>query len=179
MNDDLILSATSSEVGTKTLLIIRHAKSSWDISTLNDFDRPLNERGKKDAPMMANRLLSKKIPIDAFVSSPAKRAKKTAEIFCEEYGKSDDALIYLSMLYNAPFEVFYEALANLDDAYKTIALFSHNPGITDFVNTLTDGVRIDNMPTCGVFAVKVSINKWADIKKGKKDFLFFDYPKLT
>ena len=63
---------------SKILLIIRHAKSSWELGTLNDFDRPLNDRGKKDAPMMAKRLLDKKIKIDAFVSSPAKRAKKNS-----------------------------------------------------------------------------------------------------
>ena len=72
---------TTSDGEVKTLLIIRHAKSSWDIGTLNDFDRSLNDRGKRDAPMMAKRLIDKTIMIDAFVSSPAKRAKKTAEWF--------------------------------------------------------------------------------------------------
>ena len=71
--------------GGKQLLLIRHAKSSWDDFSINDFDRPLNERGKKDAPVMAKRLLDKGIAIDAFISSPAKRAKKTAEIIAKEY----------------------------------------------------------------------------------------------
>lgn len=70
----------------KTVILIRHAKSSWDSGVANDFDRPLNERGKHDAPMMAKRLADKKIKIDAFISSPAKRAKKTAEEFAEAYG---------------------------------------------------------------------------------------------
>ena len=77
----------------KTLLLIRHAKSSWDVGTLNDFERPLNDRGKKDAPMMARRLLDKKVSIDAFVSSPAKRAKKTAELFSSAYGNSEEDVI--------------------------------------------------------------------------------------
>ena len=80
--NDLISPSSSTADGSKTLLIIRHAKSSWDIGTLTDFERPLNERGKRDAPEMAARLKKRNIKIDAFVSSPAKRAKKTAELFC-------------------------------------------------------------------------------------------------
>jgi len=167
------------EDGSKILLVVRHAKSSWDIGTLNDFDRSLNDRGKKDAHMMAKRLIDKKLPIDAFVSSPAKRAKKTAELFCETYDKSADEIVYVSMLYHATAEDFYEVVEHLDDSFNTVAVFSHNPGISEFVNTLTDAVKIDNMPTCGVYAIQVQLNKWADFKKAKKEFLFFDYPKLA
>src|ERR1700712_790747 len=109
MNDNKQKSSPAPpEDGTKTLLVIRHAKSSWDIGTLNDFERPLNDRGKKDAPIMAKRLVDKNVPIDAFVSSPAKRAKKTAELFCETYQKTEDDIIYVSMLYHATIDVFYE-----------------------------------------------------------------------
>ena len=163
--------------GDKTLLVIRHAKSSWDIGTLNDFERPLNERGKKDVPLMAKKLIDKKILIDAFVSSPAKRAKKTAELFCEAFGKKEEAVLYVSMLYQAVADDFYEVVEQLDDSFNTVAIFSHNPGITEFVNTLTDAVRIDNMPTCSVYAIQVQTSKWADFKKAKKEFLFFDFPK--
>lgn len=168
-----------SDDGNKTLLIVRHAKSSWDIGTLNDFERPLNDRGKKDAPVMAQRLADKKIEINAFVSSPAKRAKKTAEIFAEAYGKKQDEIVFVTMLYNAAVEDFYEVAGHLNDSFNTVAIFSHNPGITAFVNTLTEVRDIDNMPTCGVFAVKVHLSKWTDFKKAKKEFLFFDYPKLV
>lgn len=161
----------------KTLLIIRHAKSSWDISTLNDFERPLNDRGKKDAPEMAQRLLEKKIKIDAFISSPAKRAKKTAELFADIYKRKEEDIIFLSALYHAGVPVFYETIEQIDDSFDTVALFSHNPGITAFVNELTDAIRTDNMPTCAVFAVKINIDKWKGFKKATKEFLFFDYPK--
>ena len=163
----------------KTLLIVRHAKSSWDVGTLNDFERPLNERGKKDAPMMAKRLLEKKVTIEAFVSSPAKRAKKTAELFAAAYGKTDEDVVYVSKLYHAAAEVFFEVVEELDESFSKVALFSHNPGISEFVNLLLDDVRIDDMPTCGVFAVQVQAEKWKDFKKSRKDFLFFDYPKLV
>ncbi len=158
----------------KTLLIIRHAKAESSF-TLNDFERPLNERGKKDAPVMAQRLLDKKIVIDAFVSSPAKRAKKTAELFYETY-KAQDDIILISALYHAPAEIFYALVKDLDDTLTTVAIFAHNPGITYFVNQLV-AVRIDNMPTCAVFAVTINCNSWKDFAKAKKEFLFFDYPK--
>jgi phosphohistidine phosphatase len=85
----------------KTLLLVRHAKSDWNDASLSDFDRPLNERGKRDAPAMAHRLLDKKIAIDAFISSPAKRARKTASIFSKEYGKDKEELILIDELYGA------------------------------------------------------------------------------
>lgn len=178
-NSKEALADSSVAEGGKTLLVVRHAKSSWDVSSLNDFERPLNERGKKDAPVMAKRLKEKKIAIDALVSSPAKRAKKTAELFCEAFGKKEEDVIYMSMLYHAPAEVFYEVIEQLDDQFSKVAVFSHNPGITDFVNSLTDSVKIDNLPTCGVFAVHIQSDKWKDFKKSKKEFLFYDYPKLV
>ena len=160
----------------KTLLLIRHAKSSWDNSQLSDFERPLNERGKKDAPVMAKRIKEEKIKIDCFISSPAKRAKKTASFFMDEYGIKEKDLVLLPSLYEASVNNFYDAVENINDTNNVVALFSHNPGITDFVNTLTDK-HIDDMPTCGMFAVQVNTNNWAAFKEAEKSFLFFDYPK--
>ena len=160
----------------KTLLLVRHAKSDWGNAGLDDFDRPLNERGKKDAPVMAERLLDKKIKIDAFIASPAKRAKKTASIFASAYKKDKDNIIFKDELYGAPENVFYDVITAMDNKFDSIAVFSHNPGITGFANLLTT-TRIDNIPTCGVFAIKADCNKWFGFKDAKKDFLFFDYPK--
>lgn len=159
----------------KNFFLIRHAKAESPIG-LNDFERPLAERGKKDAANMAQRLLAKKIIIDAFVSSPAKRAKKTADIFRNECNAKEEKLILVSALYQASPDTFLEIVAGLEDGYDNIALFSHNPGITYFAASLTD-VRIDNMPTCAVFAVKADIRSWKDFAKAKKEFLFFDWPK--
>jgi phosphohistidine phosphatase len=160
----------------KTLLLVRHAKSSWESAALTDFDRPLNERGKNDAPVMAKRLKDRDIEIDAFISSPAKRAKKTAKLFAEGLGKKEKNIIYISALYNATARDFYDVIKDIEDKYKTIAIFSHNPGITEFANELTKNI-IDNMPTSSVYAVKIPINKWIDFKDAKKEFWFFDYPK--
>jgi phosphohistidine phosphatase len=161
----------------KNLLIIRHAKSSWDSFTQQDFDRPLNDRGNRDAPVMAKRLLKREVEIDAFVSSPANRALSTATYFAEAYGKKHKHIIQVESLYHAEVNVFYKVVDELDDDFKTVAIFSHNPGITEFVNSLTN-TRIDNMPTCGIFAVKAGIKSWKDFSAAEKDFWFFDYPKL-
>lgn len=160
----------------KSLLLIRHAKSSWDDASVNDFDRPLNDRGKRDAPIMAERLSEKKIDIDAFFSSPAKRAARTAKIFAEEFKVKKDDIIFKTELYMASADIFFEVIKKMDDHLNCVGIFSHNPGLTDFANELTE-VGVDNIPTCGIFAVKADIKHWADFKDAKKKFWFFDYPK--
>ncbi len=107
---------------------------------------------------------------------PRKACKKDCHIFMDEYGMKEKDLVLLPSLYEASVKNFYDAVENIIDKNNVVALFSHNPGITDFVNTLTEK-NIDNMPTCGVFAIETSIKKWKDFKKAEKDFLFFDYPK--
>ena len=160
----------------KTLLLIRHAKSDWNTPSLGDFDRPLNDRGKRDAPMMAHRLLDKKVKIDAFIASPAKRAKRTASIFAKEYKRDKDEIIFIEELYGAPAKAFYDVITKTNDKFDLIALFSHNPGITDFANSLTDA-RTDNIPTCGIFAVRIKCKHWRDFEEAQKEFWFVDYPK--
>lgn len=160
----------------KQLILVRHAKSDWNSAASSDFDRPLNERGKRDAPVMAQRLKDRKIPVDAFIASPAKRAAKTAKIFAEAFNRKDDEIIFHKELYMAGPFIFFEVIAQTADQFNTIAVFSHNNGLTDFANQLTD-VRIDNIPTCGIYAVKAECNSWEEFKEAKKEFLFFDYPK--
>ena len=160
----------------KTLLLVRHAKSSWDDVMLPDFERNLNERGKRDAPAMAKRIGDRKLEIDAFISSPAKRAKKTAELFMKELKEKDKKLLLVPTLYEATILNFYDAVESIKDKNNVVALFSHNPGVTDFANRLTEE-KINDMPTCGIFAVTINIDKWKDFKDAEKQFLFFDFPK--
>jgi phosphohistidine phosphatase len=160
----------------KTVLLVRHAKSSWDDPMVIDFERPLNERGKKDAPTMAKRIKDKNIFIDAFISSPARRAKKTARLFAEVFKYKEENIIYKSELYHADPQTYYEVIEAAENENNSIAIFSHNPGITYLVNELTE-IKLDDMPTCGVFAVSADCRKWKDFRKAKKKFLFFDYPK--
>jgi phosphohistidine phosphatase len=156
---------------------VRHAKSSWDDVSLPDFDRPLNNRGKKDAPKMAERLKDRIGDIDAFISSPAKRAKKTAELFIEEFNRDEEEIIFAPALYHASIDDFFKTILNADNNFKSIALFSHNPGITAFANEIVDNARPENMPTCSIFAVKINTNNWSEFKDAAKEFWFFDYPK--
>ena len=160
----------------KTIILVRHAKSSWDDFSLKDEERPLTDRGKKNAPDMAKRLLKKKIPIDAILSSPAKRAKSTADFFAKEYDIPKKKIYLIPELYMASNEAFVKTIRNAPDKADSIALFSHNNGITQFANTLSE-TRIDHMPTCSVFAVKADIDSWDQFEPGKNEFYFFDYPK--
>jgi phosphohistidine phosphatase len=167
-----------SRAGNKMLLLVRHAKSDWDDTSLKDFDRPLNERGKNDAPKMAHRLLDKNISIDALIASPAKRAKKTARLFAEVFKKNEEEIIYKPELYLPGPEVFYTVIENTNNKFNTIAIFSHNPGITEFAYMLAPGsTPMTGIPTCGIFAVRLLSDDWKEIKIMKKEFLFFDYPK--
>ncbi|HVG15288.1 MAG TPA: histidine phosphatase family protein [Chitinophagaceae bacterium] len=160
----------------KTLVLVRHAKSSWEEAGMDDFDRPLNERGKKDAPEMAKRLKEKKIKIDLLVSSPAKRAFKTAKYFAEELNIDKEDILKIDKLYEASVTAFLEAVTSLDNKHTSAIIFSHNPGITQFANSLST-IKVDDMPTCAVFAVQSDGETWSQVVNSNKHFLFFDYPK--
>lgn len=161
----------------KQVLIIRHAKSSWANAFISDFERPLNDRGQRDAPRMGEKMKARGVAIDAFLSSTATRALTTAIYFAEVYGKTKKDILLFPELYHAPESVFYNVIKTIAPEMDTVAIFSHNPGITGFVNSLTE-TRIDNMPTCGIFAIQIESDKWADFDTAKKRFWFFDYPKL-
>jgi len=160
----------------KKLLLVRHAKSSWDDPSISDFDRPLNDRGKKDAPEMAKRLYEKKIKIDALVSSPAKRARQTCKHFAKELDFKKKNVVLEPRLYEATEGNFYEVVKSFKDKWDSVAIFSHNPGISSFANSLTK-TKVDDMPTCSIFAVEIDVKKWKDFREAKKEFLFLDYPK--
>ena len=125
---------------------------------------------------MADRLLEKKVDIDAFVSSPAKRARKTAEIFCKAYGHKKKEVIIKDELYEAGEDQFSKVVSSLSNHDDVVAIFSHNPGITEFANLLTT-TRIDNIPTTGVFAVQANTDDWKSFLSSPKQLWFFDFPK--
>jgi phosphohistidine phosphatase len=160
----------------KTIILVRHAKSSWDDFTVPDFDRPLNERGKRDAPVMAARLREHGQIPDLLLSSPAKRARKTARFFAETLGIDKESIQFQEELYLAEPETFAKVIAGLDDKYSCVAVFAHNPGITVFAN-MTGTARVDEMPTCAMFAYTMDTDHWAKANDAKKKFLFFDQPK--
>lgn len=160
----------------KTLLLIRHAKSSWADLGQKDFDRPLNERGKKDAPEMAKRIKERGVKPDLIVSSPARRAKKTARYFAEEFGIDKEDIFLADRLYETATNDYQDVVGSLPDKHNVVLLFAHNPTLTSFANMLSN-IRIDDMPTCSVFAVSIDCTRWKDFANSPKRFLFFDYPK--
>lgn len=160
----------------KTLLLIRHAKSSWDNQGVSDFDRPLNDRGKHDAPVMGKRLSARNLMPDVILSSPAKRAKKTAKILAGEIEFDQDDIVYVDRLYLADIpEMIHAILAYNNDA-DVLALVGHNPGMTDFSNLLAP-CKIDNVPTCGIVTIEFAIDSWDSIEITKGKLIDFDYPK--
>jgi phosphohistidine phosphatase len=160
----------------KQIFIIRHAKSSWAEIGQRDFDRPLNERGVRDAPEMARRLIQRNYKIDLFVSSEANRALMTTKLMMKEMKMTDEKLIVIPELYHAPPSVILSSIQQCDNRHHTIAIVCHNPGITYFANMI-EGLAIDNVPTCGILALQAEVNKWEDISIKNLRFEFFDYPK--
>lgn len=158
------------------MILVRHAKSDWSGEGLEDWERPLNSRGKKDAPEMAKRTKEKVDKIDLMVSSHAKRAKKTARYFAEEYGYGKDDIRIEPKLYEDLTSAYDEVILTLPDKADTVAFFAHSPTIGAYANGLTN-VRTDEIPTCGVFAVQAQTDSWKDFKAAEKVFLFYDYPK--
>lgn len=175
--DDQNINSLPVNTQMRSVLFIRHAKSGWDSAAMSDIDRPLNDNGRKEAAEMANRLSAKKIPLDFFISSTAKRTRQTTEFFSEAYSLSPGNIAMNAALYLPSPDIFYEVIEETADRFHHIAICSHNPAITDFVNRLTDKIRIDNMPTCGVFAIKTDISRWRDFRESPIQFWFLDYPQ--
>lgn len=160
----------------KTLYIVRHAKSSWADPGQADFDRPLNDRGKKDAPRMGKRLKERSILPDLLLSSPAKRALSTCKKIAAAIGYAEGRIKTDKRLYHASSETLLDIVQNLSDKLNDVMIFGHNPGLTDFVNDVLDS-SISNIPTCGVVAGRFTVNSWRDVENGAGELLFFDFPK--
>jgi phosphohistidine phosphatase len=168
------------ELKMKKLFLIRHAKSSWDDPGMDDFVRPLNERGKKDAPRMGKRLKEKGITPDIMISSPATRALDTCKAIAKVLGYPLEKIKIDKRLYHASEEQLLKVVQELKDRPKDeeeiVLLFGHNPGLTDFANELLNE-NIDNIPTCGIVAAKLTIKNWKDAKFGCGQMEFLDFPK--
>jgi phosphohistidine phosphatase len=159
----------------KQLIIIRHAKSDWGNSSLRDFDRPLNKRGKTNAPEMAQRLVDRQIRPDAIVSSPALRAITTAKLFAEAWGIPPESIQKEPSGYEASARTLLSIVNMFDNAHEQVAMFGHNPGLTDLVNYL--GGHLDNLPTCGVVIIEFPFDEWQLVSFSTGKIVYYDYPK--
>ena len=160
----------------KKLYLIRHAKSSWKEIGLSDFERGLNKRGKKDAPMIGNILKKKEITPDIIISSPAKRTKKTAFIIAKSVGIKKENIIFKESIYESSMNELLNVIENLDNSLNSVFLIGHNPSLNVLAEYLTNSY-INNIPTCGVLAIDLDINLWNEVSDGCGKIEFFDYPK--
>ena len=167
---------------SKILVLIRHAKAVSSYGECKDIDRPLTEKGRSDAQAMAvwlkEKLFSLSCTPDLLLSSPARRTEETANLFATTF-ESDPARMKLDAhLYLPHADSFYEVIEKISDAVKVLFVFSHNNGITDFINTLTNN-RIDVIPPCGLVGVKIENAHWKNIRVALKEWLWFKAPSVT
>ena len=155
-------------MSVKILYIVRHAKSSWKDTSLKDFDRPLNKRGKRNAPFMANILHEKGVCPEIILSSPAKRAKCTAEALCTTLGGE---LVLEEAIYEASLSTLKKHLEKAFEIYDSVMLVGHDPSITMLNNTISN-ISIYHIPTAAIVAIALDEG---DAFKGTQ--LFYEYPK--
>lgn len=163
--------------GMKTVVLVRHAKSSWDQPGQKDFDRVLAPRGRKDVPKMAHLIKEKGILPDKLVSSPAARAVETSEAFARENNIAIEDIQLDETIYEAMPQDLEKVVLNLSSDWDTVFLFGHNPGFTMFANRYSEGFRFDNVPTCGIVIIQSSSDNWADFHPGQAKISQWYFPK--
>jgi phosphohistidine phosphatase len=160
----------------KTLYLIRHGKSSWNIDGISDIDRPLNERGYADAHLMARRLKKKAGSGGLIVSSPAIRAVSTALIFSRVFEMEASAIQLHSLLYETGSKQYLQVIGSLSDEYATAFLFAHNPVITETANMLA-GIHLVDMPTTGIVGIQFDVMTWKKARDSHGKMTLYDFPK--
>lgn len=159
----------------KTLLLARHAKSNWGDKNFSDFDRPLNETGEADAPVVALYLQQCGYLIHQIISSDAARALATAEVY-KKHLTRDQNLITHHDLYLASVETIANIVSNISPAYSTVMIVGHNPGMSEALNYFCKE-NFDDMSACSVGIIQFEVSGWADITAGSGDVLGFESPK--
>jgi phosphohistidine phosphatase len=160
----------------KKLLLIRHAKSSWDNPLLPDHQRPLSKRGLRDAPEMGKRLVNKKVTPDLILSSDAVRAMHTALLIAKELVYPKSKVDSTREMYHASAKGILSVIRGTSPTIETLFLVGHNPGINDLISLF--GEEIENLPTSGQFGFLFDVEDWENTSPKNAHFWFFDYPKL-
>lgn len=160
----------------KILTLVRHAKSSWSDRHLSDRERPLNQRGMRDAPIMGKRIVAHGIRPSLIISSPATRAWTTAKIIAREIAYPIEFLQREDRLYLASLNEILDVVAAQDNDFNNLMVVGHNPGMTDFANFLSPGLS-HNLPTAGVVSVQFDQQDWNLFERPKAEVLVYDYPK--
>lgn len=161
----------------KYLYLVRHAKSDWSFD-LPDFERPLNKRGLRDAPIMAKRLALQNLRPDSLISSPANRAISTAKIFAKELDYPVLDIQENTTIYEADVPALLKVINSARPEVECMALFGHNPGISLFAAYLCDHTAID-FPTCAIAFLSFEVDNWEEVSLGTGELIWFNYPKLV
>jgi phosphohistidine phosphatase len=161
----------------KRLILLRHAKSSWDDRGLDDHDRPLANRGLRDAPLMGERLARRNVDPDLLLVSSAKRTRQTAKLVGAALGHSDFELEIEPKIYLASPGELLQILKSVDDDVNELVLIGHNPGLTQLANLLLPELRLYNLPTAGVVAIDADASSWQNLDAAERVLRFYDYPK--
>jgi phosphohistidine phosphatase len=160
----------------KKLFLVRHAKSDKDNPILPDYDRPLNERGYKDARAFSTKI-KKSIGVpELIISSPAIRGISTALLFMEVFEMDPQKMILDKSLYESSVPDYLKVIRNMDNSYSSIMLFGHNPTITTLANSLAKPFT-DNVPTCGIIGIEFEIKDWKDVQPDSGNLFLYDFPK--
>jgi phosphohistidine phosphatase len=160
----------------KTLFLMRHAKSSWNDSTLDDHERPLNQRGKDNAPIMAKRLHKLGIKPDALFTSTALRAASTAQVFAKHLDFPQPKISFDPNLYLATACMLQDYVSKIENSLNSVVIFGHNPGLTLLVAQVW-GLPINNIPTCGIVSLKFGSSTWEEASSQLPSGATFDFPK--
>jgi phosphohistidine phosphatase len=161
----------------KTIILLRHAKSSWDFSHLSDHERPLLEKGKKRTRLINDFLNGNKVSVDMIISSHAVRAYETAKIIARAIGYSIENIIINKMIYHANAERLIDQFYDLPENIQTVMLVGHNPTLTNFANQYLDQ-KIDWLPTSGMVSIDFYTDKWENISLAKYKPNFVVFPKM-
>ena len=163
----------------KYLTLIRHAKSSHDLTGVTDFERPLNARGLKDAPEMGRHLHAAfRFSPDVMISSPAVRALHTARAIAAEVGINEWDIREEPAIYEAPVGTLLRVVKELDEAHRHVCLVGHNPGTEILTNWLCGTQAVENVVTCSVVMLQLNIETWKEAGQGCAELKEFLYPGL-
>jgi len=160
----------------KTIYFLRHAKSSWKDAELSDIDRPLNKRGRENAPLIGRLMRKLKVKPQLIISSPSKRTMTTALIVADKIGYQEKNIKIDMDLYGANVAQVVQLIHHLDDTLKNVMLVGHNPSFTLIVDYFT-GKPIDNLPTSGFVQINFDVKSWRDVKAKNGEMILFEYPK--
>lgn len=163
----------------KRLILLRHAKSSWTDERLADAERPLSDRGERDAPRMGARLHERGIHPDLVLSSPAVRARSTARLISRPLEYAPDAVRLEASLYLAAPQAIMDVVQAQTDSVACLLVVGHNPGLTDLTHLLLPDFDLDDLPTAGVVVIDCTAERWSEVRDAPRRLVCYDFPKNT